>query len=258
MVKKIMVVFFGLFAVLIVLSIVFLSGKMKLLASPDGKTVYELRVHEGRLQHALRHGGVQLFSWSDIALEDVDGNALVPEKLEITRSNARTGEFEVAAFPRGVRLLVRVTDSYAAAAFYDFPAETSLRERVEVRPESGALGVQFSPESVEEGTDERKIARPFLFVAPKADGGDTFLVYHHTESAEQPRPRFVYDFAALAPVNFTAETVYEKGTPNGVLHVLYFSDSPVLLREIYDAGVPAEPFPTLGRAPENEGENDAR
>lgn len=253
-----MVVFFGLFAVLIVLSIVFLSGKMKLLASPDGKTVYELRVHEGKLQHALRHGGVQLFSWSDIALEDVGGNALVPEKFEITRNNSRTGEFEVAAFPRGVRLLVRVTDSYVATAFFGLPAAgAQLRERVEVRPEEGALGVQFSEESVA-GLDERRIARPFLFVAPKADGGDTFLVYHHTESAAQARPRFIYDFAALAPVNFTAETVYEKDAQNGALHVLYFSDSPVLLREIYEAGIPAEPFPTLKIAPEKEGKNDAR
>lgn len=257
MVKKIMVVFFGLFAVLIVLSIVFLSGKMKLLASPDGKTVYELRVRDGKLQHALRHGGVQLFSWSDIVLEDVGGNALVPEKFEITRNNSRTGEFEVAAFPRGVRLLVRVTDSYVATAFCGFPAGATLRERVEVRPEEGALGTQFSEESVE-GLDERRIARPFLFVAPKADGEDSFLVYHHTESAAQARPRFVYDFAALAPVNFTAETVYEKDTQNGAIHVLYFSDSPVLLREIYEAGIPAEPFPTLKSAPEKEGKNDAR
>lgn len=250
MVKKLMIAFFGIFAVGILLAIVLLSGKMKLLASHDGKTVYELRVYQGRLQHALRHGGVQLFSWSDIVLEDVNGIELVPGKVEISRNNPHTGEFEVAAFPLGIRLFVRVTDTYVASAFYGLPAGTMLRERVEVRPEEGAQGVQFSAESIE-GLDERQVARPFLFVAPKADGGDTFLVYHHTESATHPRPKYDYDFGALAPVNFQAETVYEKDAKEGALHVLYFSDSPVLLREVYEAGIPSEPFPTL-RNPSNE------
>lgn len=61
MIKKLMVVFFGAFAVLIVLAVMLHSGKMLLLRSPDGKTVYELRLQDGKFQHALRHGGVQLF-----------------------------------------------------------------------------------------------------------------------------------------------------------------------------------------------------
>ena len=72
-------------------------------------------------------------------------------------------------------------------------------------------------------------------------------MYLHTEAenAKGPRPAFAYEPAALAPVKFDAETVY-RGTPeNGMLHVLYFSDSPVLLREIYEAGLPSAPFPTL-------------
>lgn len=245
MVKKLMVVFFGAFAAIIVLAVVLLSGKMLLLRSPDGKTVYELRMHEGTLQHALRRGGVQLFSWSDIVLEDGRGRRLVPEQIGVAASNSSTGEYEVAGFPGGVRLFVRVTDSFVASAFYGLPAgETS--ERVEIRPEEGALGARFSDAAMA-GVDERVVARPFIFVAPKADGGDTFLVYLHTEAenAKGPRPAFAYEPAALAPVKFDAETVY-RGTPgNGMLHVLYFSDSPVLLREIYEAGLPSAPFPTL-------------
>lgn len=243
MIKKVMVVFFGAFAALIVLSVVMLSGKMVLLQSPDGKTVYELRLHDGRMQHALRHGGVQIFSWSDIALEDGNGRNFSPKSLGVKRNNAKTGEFEIEGFPENVRLLVRVTDTFVASAFYDLPAGTTV-ERVDIRPEAGAYGAQFSEESVA-GTPDGLLGRPFIFIAPKADGGDTYLVYQHTESGDSLRPRYLYSQEDLALCNFNAKTVYHENSKDGWLHVLYFSDSPVLLREIYEAGVPAAPFPTL-------------
>lgn len=246
MIKKIMVVFFGAFAVLIVLSFVLLSGKMTLLPSPDNKTVYELRIHDGRLQHALRHGGVQIFSWSNIVLEDESGKIFAPKSIGVKRSNSKTGEFEIEGFPENVRLLVRVTDSFVASAFYNLPAGKTI-ERVEIRPETGASGAQFSEEATE-GLDP-SVARPFVFIAPKADGGDTYLVYHHTDAGNRARPRFIYSQADFAPVRFDATTVYDERIRDGLLHVLYFSDSPVLLREIYDAGVPASPFPTLLQNP---------
>lgn len=243
MIKKVMVVFFGAFAALIVLSVVMLSGKMVLLQSPDGKTVYELRLHNGQMQHALRHGGVQIFSWSDIALEDGNGRNFSPKSLGVKRNNAKTGEFEIEGFPENVRLLVRVTDTFVASAFYDLPAGTTV-ERVDIRPEAGAYGAQFSEESVA-GTPDGLLGRPFIFIAPKADGGDTYLVYQHTESGDSLRPRYLYSQEDLALCNFNAKTVYHENSKDGWLHVLYFSDSPVLLREIYEAGVPAAPFPTL-------------
>lgn len=243
MIKKIMVAFFGAFAVLIVLSVVMLSGKMTLLPSPDRNTVYELRIHEGKLQHALRHGGVQLFSWSDITLEDESGNRFSPTELSVVRNDARTGEFEIAGFPEDVRMFVRVTDSFVATAFYGLPPGKTI-ERVEVRPEAGACGTQFRESSLD-GLPAGTRARPFIFIAPKADGGDTFLVYHHTESSKDARPKFDYAPEDLAPVNFEAKTVYHESVKDGALHVLYFSDSPVLLREIYEAGIPSAPFPTL-------------
>lgn len=243
MIKKLMVVFFGLFAALIVLVVVLLSGKMLLLRSPDGKTVYELRLHEGRFQHALRHGGVQLFSWSDVALEGEDGVSFSPNRLGVARSNAKTGEFEIEGFPGDIRLFVRVTDSFIASAFYGLPSGKTV-ELVELKPEAGALGARFSDAALE-GMDEALVARPFIFIAPKADGGDTFLVYHHTESVKNARPRFIYDQRELSSVNFNAKTLYHESVKDGLLHVLYFSDSPVLLREIYEAGLPSDPFPTL-------------
>lgn len=246
MVKKLMVVFFGVFAVLIVLAVTLLSGKMLLLRSPDGKTVYELRLHDGKFQHALRHGGAQLFSWSDFELRDENGNAVLPTRLSVERSNPKTGEFEIVGFPDDVRLLVRVTDTFVASTFFGLPAGETT-EHVELRPEAGALGTRFNDASIE-GLDESVAARPFIFVAPKPDGGDTFLVYHHTESADGARPRFLYDQADLDAVNFTATTIYDERVEDGLLHVLYFSDSPVLLHEIYEKGPPSEPFPTLNRS----------
>ena len=243
MIKKLMVVFFGLFAALIVFVVVLLSGKMLLLRSPDGKTVYELRLQDGKFQHALRHGGAQLFSWSDVALEDEGGKAFSPTRLRVARSNARTGEFEIAGFPGDIRLFVRVTDSFVASAFYGLPSGKTI-EHVELKPEEGALGARFSDAALE-GLDETISARPFIFIAPTADGGDTYLVYHHTESVKNARPRFLYAQEDLASVNFTAKTLYHESVKDGLLHVLYFSDSPVLLREIYEAGLPSEPFPTL-------------
>ncbi len=246
MIKKLMVVFFGAFAVLIVLAVMLHSGKMLLLRSPDGKTVYELRLHDGKFQHALRHGGAQLFSWSDFELRDEHGNAVLPSRLSVERSNPKTGEFEIVGFPDGVRLFVRVTDTFVASTFPDLPAGKTT-EHIELRPERGAFGARFSDAALE-GLDEAVVARPFIFVAPKADGGDTFLVYHHTATADGARPRFLYDQAALDAVNFSATSVYDESVKDGLLHVLYFSDSPVLLREIYEAGAPSEPFPTLKRS----------
>lgn len=243
-----MVVFFCVFAGIIVLSVVFLSGKMALLSSPDRKTVYELRVHDGKLQHALRHGGVQLFSWSDIILSDADGIALPPKKVKVIRNNAKTGEFEIDVFEGTPRLFVRVTDAFVASAFYDLPEEKRVSEFVEIRPEAGARGTQFSQESVAKLDAPRNAdERPFVFIAPKADGGETFLVYQPTETAEAAaRPSFVYDFKNLAEGrDFSVEKTYAGTQKNGNLHVLYFSDSPALLREFYTAGVPVPTFPSL-------------
>lgn len=240
-----MVVFFGAFAVVIVLAVVLLSGKMTLLPSPDGKTVYELRVRDGRLQHALRHGGVQLFSWSDIVLTDASGREIRPSKVGVSRNNSKTGEFEIDAFPGGPKFFVRVTDTFVASKFFDIPGG-KMTERVEVRPEAGAKSTQFPAESIA-GFDEKSVARPFVFIAPKADGRETFLVYHHTEAptASGARPTFIYDFKDLSDGKaFAAETRYENDK-NGLLHVLYFSDSGALLREIYGKGMPEIPFPTL-------------
>lgn len=243
MIKKIMVVFFGAFAIVIVLSVLLLSGKMTLLPSPDRNTVYELRISDGKLQHALRHGGVQLFSWSDISLEDESGRKFLPKELRVARGNMKTGEFEIAGFPDGIRLFVRVTDKFVASAFFGLPEGKTI-ERVELRPETGACGAQFREAAIE-GLDATRQLRPFIFIAPRADGGDTFLVYHHTESGKEARPKFIYAQEDLAPVKYDAQTVYDETVENGWLHVLYFSDSPVLLHEIYEAGIPSEPFPTL-------------
>lgn len=243
MIKKIMVVFFAAFAIAIVLSVIVFSGKMTLLPSPDGKTIYELRVQDGKLQHALRHGGVQIFSWSDIVLTNEKNENFAPSQISVERSNAKTGEFEIGGFPGNIRLFVRVTDTFVASAFRNLPDGGKIFERVEIVPEKGALGARFSEASVA-GLPPRQVARPFVFIAPKADEGDTFLIYNYTELKNAGRPKFDYAQADLQAVNFLGETTY-IGEDDGILHVLYFSDSPVLLREIYDAGIPAEPFPTL-------------
>jgi len=255
MIKKLMVVFFGAFAVIIVLFVVFLSGKMTLLQSPDRKTVYELRLRDGKLQHALRHGGVQLFSWSDIVLSDVRGNALRPKKVKVVRDNSKTGEFEIDVYDGFPRLFVRVTNDFVASAFFDLPAG-KVSEFVEIRPEKGARGTQFSAESIA-GLDEKRVARPFIFIAPKADGGETFLVYHPTEATDGgARPTFVYDFKELVEDrSFSVKTDYDGEQKNGLLHVLYFSDAPALLRESYAKGVPAPAFPSLQQAEHDGQEN---
>ncbi len=142
MLKNIMICFFAGLALLILVSAFVSSGKGLFLASPNKDLVYELRVRNGSLQHALRHGGAQVVRWSPLVVE---GENLKVEKIAVKKADHKKREYVVSGFSNGILLNVRVQNDRVRFYFSELPAG-NFSEKMDIAPEKGSSLVKIVPD----------------------------------------------------------------------------------------------------------------
>ncbi len=143
MLRNIVICFFATLAVLILISAFTSSGKGLFLPSPNKDLIYELRVRDGRLQHALRHGGAQVLQWAPISI----GHAKV-KKIVVKNADHAKHEYTISGFSNDALLNVRVENNRVRFYFSNVPNH-DVFEKFKIIPEHSGSLVTFFPHGEE-------------------------------------------------------------------------------------------------------------
>ncbi len=161
-----MICFFSGLALPILISAFVFSGKGLFLTSQNKDLVYELRVKNGILEHALRHGGDQILKWAPLKISGEKG---VPElrKISVKSANHEKHEFVVSGFKNGILLNVKVENDRVFFAVSIVRAGIVLDEFSSVLAENSRFE-NFVPAA-------KNSAAKFLGAFAKISGGESFI-----------------------------------------------------------------------------------
>ena len=221
-----MIWLFAALAILIVISAVLTSGKGLFLGSPNKDIVYELRIKNGNLEHALRHGGAQVLKWAPLTLA---GEGVEISEIRVEQADHAKHEYVVSGFSQEIKLDVKVENTGVFFRFINVPAG-EFREDIRIIPEEKSAFCRLTHKNANGAAPAKTLAGT---IAPKAKG----LCYISMDISDAPEK--------ISPTENSFELKFENEyslvEERSALrtHAIYVSDKTDVFESIKRENVPA-------------------